>query len=178
MQMESRCPHCNADSMHGVDLNTTLLQIRSPDYSKKLIYDGLTFVFKPQNYIQSNKNNLNNFEEQRLIQLINNEDIDADTRKAQFDIHLQKIIENNVNILAQSTESITTENGDVVNNQNYIVEFYNNAPNGTIKAVQNSLKELSDDGAMPPSRVQCEGCDQEYKVNLTFDYANFFEPLS
>jgi len=178
MQMDSKCTACEAENSHGIALTNMLLTLRSPDYNKFLVQDGLTFKFKPQNYYQSNKNNMNEFEEQKIIQLINNEDIDADTRKAQFDIHLQKIIDNNINILAQSTESITTESGDVVSEQEYIIDFYKNAPNPTIRAVQSKLKEISDEGSIKPARVVCEECNHEYNVSMVFDYANFFVPLS
>jgi hypothetical protein len=178
MSVDSVCPKCKTESRHGVNLNTMLLSIRSPDYKKTAIIDGLTFGFKPQNYTQSNKNSLNNFEEQKIIQLLNNEDIQAEVRKAQFDIHLNKIIENSINILAQSTEFIITEDGTEVRDINFIKDFYTNANNQVIKKIREKLTEITDSSSLKPVRVQCESCENQYDIGITFDYANFFEPLS
>lgn len=178
MEMDSKCTKCNAESRHGLDISQVLLRVKSPNYNDTLKVDGLTIKFKPLNYIQSTKNNVASFEEQKIIQLLNNEDIDPETRKAQFDIHLQNIIKSNLTLLSASTESITTEDGTVVTNPEFIAQFYDNTNNHIIKTVQNKLKEFADIASLPPTRVKCEACDNEYNVNVTFDYANFFEPLS
>lgn len=178
MEMDSKCPKCDHESRHGLNLSRVLLGVKAPNYNQTLEVDGLKIKFKPLNYIQSNKNNITSFEEQKIIQLINNENIDADTRKAQFDIHLQNIIKSNIALLSGATESITTEDGTVVTNPEFISQFYDNTNNHIIKTVQNKLKEFADAAQLPPTRVQCEACEHEYNVNVTFDYANFFEPLS
>jgi hypothetical protein len=178
MDIDSECPKCNAENKNQMDIGGLLLAIRSPNYDDMLITDGLTFKFKPLNYLQSTKNNIAQFEEQKLIQLINDENLDADTRKAQFDIHLQKIIDSNTNILTLSTQTITTEDGTVVSNPEHIREFYTNANNGIIRAVQDKLKQYSETVQLPKPKIQCEECNHEYNVNVTFDYSNFFVPLS
>jgi len=178
MEMDSKCPKCEHESRHGLDLTQVLLKVKAPNYSNTLTVDGLTIKFKPLNYIQSTKNNISAFEEQKIIQLLNNENIDSETRKAQFDIHLQNIIKSNIKLLSGATESITTEEGQVVTNPEFIAQFYDNTNNNVIKIVQNKLKEFAETASLPPTRVQCEACEHEYNVNVTFDYANFFEPLS
>lgn len=178
MDIDSECPNCKAENRNAYNISTLLMSQRAPNYDDTLHVDGLTIRFKPLNYMQSTKNNIIQFEEQRLIQAINNEDLDIDTRKAQFDIHLSKIIEANNNIIAQSTVSITTEDGTVVTNPDHIREFYLNANNAIIRAVQEKLKHYADTVALPKPKIQCEECNTEYSVAVTFDYANFFEPLS
>ena len=178
MDMDSNCPNCQHDNRHQLDLNTILLNNRSPDYSKTIEVEGLIFKFKPLSYIQSTKNNIANFEQQKIMQLLMDDNLDAETRKAQFDIHLQKIIDSNINILTFSTESITSESGEVVTDKEFIAEFYANANNGTIKTIQESMQKILDSVKMPSPRVQCEECSTEYNLEVAFDYANFFEPLS
>jgi hypothetical protein len=178
MEMDSKCPNCETESRHGLNLSQTLLYLKSPNYSDTLSIDNLIFKFKPLNYVQSTKNNISAFEEQKIIQLLNNENIDAETRKAQFDVHLQNIIKSNVTLISSATESITTEDGTVVTNPEFIAQFYENTNNQIIKTVQEKLRQYAEQAALPPSRVQCEACEHQYNVNVTFDYANFFEPLS
>ena len=178
MDINSNCPSCGTENRHQVGLSNILMRVRSPNYSEKINVNGLTITLKPMNYLQSNQANIAQFEEQKIIQLINNDEIDADTRKAQLDIHLEKVIRSNITSLANSTESIITETGEVVTNQNYIAEFYANTNNGINKLVQSKLKEFADTAGLQPAKVQCESCESNYDVAITFDYANFFEPLS
>ena len=178
MDMESKCPNCDTENRHQFGLGQILMRVRSPNYNETIDIDGIIIKFKPVNYLQSTQNNIARFEEQKIIQLINNDDIDGDTRKAQLDIHLQKIIASNIEQLTNNTESITTENGDVVDNKAFISEFYDKSSNNVIKTVQKKLREFSDIAGLPPTRVMCEGCEKEYDLAVNFDYANFFEPLS
>ena len=178
MDMESKCPTCDTENRHQFGLGQILMRVRSPNYNETIDIDGLIIKFKPVNYLQSTQNNIARFEEQKIIQLINNDDIDGDTRKAQLDIHLQKIIASNIEQLTNNTESITTENGDVVDNKAFISEFYDKSSNNVIKTVQKKLREFADIAGLPPTRVMCEGCEKEYDLAVNFDYANFFEPLS
>ena len=178
MEMDSNCPKCEHENRHQLDLNTVLLNNRSPDYNRTIEVDGLSFKFKPLSYIQSTKNNIANFEQQKIFQLLSDDNLDAETRKAQFDIHLQNIIDSNINILTFSTESIIAESGEVVTDKDFISEYYTNANNGTIKHIQESIQKIIGSVKMPSPRVQCEECNVEYNLEVTFDYANFFEPLS
>jgi hypothetical protein len=178
MDMESKCPTCDTENRHQFGLGQILMRVRSPNYNETINIDGLIIKFKPVNYLQSTQNNIARFEEQKIIQLINNDNIDGDTRKAQLDIHLQKIIASNIEQLTNSTESITTENGDIVDNKAFIAEFYDKTSNNVIKTVQKKLREFADIAGLPPTRVMCEGCEKEYDLEVNFDYANFFEPLS
>jgi len=178
MDIDSECPHCKAENRNQYNISGLLTSLRSPNYDDTLAIEGLTIRFKPLNYMQSTKNNIMQFEEQRLLQVINDENIDSETRKAQFEVHLQKIIEANNNIIALSTVSITTEDGIVVVDPQHIMEFYENANNSVIRAVKEKLQQYADMVALPKPKISCEECNTEYSVSITFDYANFFEPLS
>lgn len=178
MDLESKCPKCGTDSRHQLSLGPVLMRMRSPNYNDSLEIDGLTFKFKPQNYLQSNKVNIVEFEEQKLMQAIADDSLDSETRKATFNIHLQNIIDASVTLLSNCTESITMEDGTVVIDRNHINEFYINSNNKVIKIVQNKLAEYGNQAKLQPAQVVCESCENQYNIAITFDYANFFDPLS
>lgn len=178
MDVNSSCSHCKHDNLHQVDLGNLITRIGTPNYNETIVIDNLTIKFKPLNYLQSNSNNIVKFEEQRIIDLLNREDMDPEARKAQFDVHIKKIVDSNTNIIAQSTESITTESGEIVTDQQFITEFYFNASNKVMKQVQIKLQDIAKTSNLPPARVMCEECEKTYDVEITFDYGNFFEPLS
>jgi len=178
MDVNSACSHCKHDNLHQVDLGNLITRIGTPNYNETIVIDNLTIKFKPLNYLQSNSNNIVKFEEQRIIDLLNRENMDPEARKAQFDVHIKKIVDSNTNIIAQSTESITTESGEIVTDQQFITEFYFNASNKVMKQVQIKLQDIAKTSNLPPARVMCEECENTYDVEITFDYGNFFEPLS
>ena len=178
MDMDTNCPACKGENRHALGLGEILLRLKSPDYSKTVMIDGLQIKLRPISYFNQNKNSMINFEQQRLIDLISNDDLPSETKTAQFDMHLKKIIDLNISTLVASTEFIMTENNDIVTDKNYITEFYNNTSNSIIKAVQTKLEEYTKDMSIPPARVQCDACEHQYNVEVSFDYANFFVPLS
>ena len=178
MDVDSKCPHCENDNRHQIPLGDILMRVRSPDYNQVCIVDGLTIRFKSINYLQSTKNNIMDFENQKIAEIVLNEELDEETKKAQFDLHVQRIVDASINVLASSTASITTENGEIVSDQNFIREFYTNTTNKTIKAVQDKLKDINSVANLPPAKVQCESCEKQYTLGVDFDYANFFGPLS
>ena len=76
MTINSQCPNCGHDHEFELDLRTVLEQLQCPDYTKTLSVTGLTIGFRPLNYRQINENNLLQFEDQKLMQLINQSDVD------------------------------------------------------------------------------------------------------
>jgi hypothetical protein len=174
MDIDSKCPHCESENRHGFDLNNYLLRIRAPDYNKTHVIDGLTFKFKPINYLQYTKNSLIEFESQKIMDMALDPDIPLESKKAQFDVQLQNIIKLTHNMISQNTESITTEDGIVVTNHEHIVEFYDNANKNIIREVQDIIIEINDSVKQQSTKVQCESCEKSYEVAVTFDYANFF----
>lgn len=178
MDIDSKCPKCGYDSRHQVPLGQMLLRVRSPNYQEIYTIDNLQIKLKPMSYVQSNSVNIASFEEQKILQLINNDDMPHEAKKAQLDVHIEKIIKSTVEQLTFNTESITIEDGSVVTNIEYIREFYSNANSKIIKGLQKKLRDFAEVAGLPPARVQCDSCDNQYDVEITFDYANFFEPLS
>jgi hypothetical protein len=178
MKIDSKCTHCSHENRHEIGLGNALHRLKSPNYNKTFTINGLTFKFKPQNYMQANKNSLISFEEQKLISVVADENLDAETRKATFQVHLQNIINGANNVIAQCTESITLEDGTIVTNVDFIKEFYDNANNVIIKQAQQYIADFADEIKLPPAQVQCESCEKQYNVGVEFDWANFFDPLS
>jgi hypothetical protein len=176
MDFSASCPHCETENEYAIDLGNTLTSIQAPDYSQSLSVDQLTINFKPQSYAELNRGNMIAFEEQQILRSINDMADDPVAAKANFDSHLQKVIQLNVDLLASSTESIVTEDGQVVREPGFILEFYNNAENKTIKAIQEQITNFSIQGGVKPVDVNCnnEECGKEFPITITFDYASFF----
>jgi hypothetical protein len=176
MDFDTTCPHCGSSNEHAIDLTRVLSNIQAPDYNTPLEVAGLKITLKPQPYFSANKTNMIAFEEQQLLRTLGDIEDDPESAKARFDQHLSKVIELNIGLLSTSTAAIITDDGTVVTDQQYISEFFNNADNRVIKAVQRRLKELSEEAGIKPVDVTClnQECQKEFPVSITFDYSSFF----
>lgn len=174
MNVDSKCVHCEHENRHGIDLNKYLLGIRSPNYNQPYVIDNLTFKFKPTNYMQFTKNSLIEFESQKIVDIALNPDLPEEVKKAQFDVQLQNVITLTHTMIAQNTESITTEDGINVTDYNYILEFYNNVNKNILRKVQEIIIDINSSVKKQSTKVMCEACEKTYEVDVTFDYSNFF----
>jgi hypothetical protein len=175
MDFNATCPHCDEISDYAIDLGLVLESVTVPDYNKTVASDGLKIKLKPQSYAAMNQVNMISFEEQQIMRTLG--DMQDDNRieaQAKFDAHLNNLIDLNISTLASSTDYIETDDGTIVNNLEYINEFYKNCDTKIIKSIQAQLEEFNEVAKLKPVTVNCHHCDQQFNVEIEFDWANFF----
>jgi hypothetical protein len=180
MDIDTICPNdaCKHENKHGMDLTAVLDGIRAPNYNAPVEIQNLKIKLKPQSYFEANKINLSSFEEQRLMQVVNNDDLPDDEKLKQYQQHMNALIDINLNIIAAGTEYIETDEGIKVSDTSFIKEFYDNADTKIIKAVRDRFDEYNKTAELPRPRVKCEACETDYPVEIRFDYASFFDNAS
>lgn len=174
MDFNSQCPHCKEMNTYEVDLGEPLSNLTSPDYSEPLDYNSLKIKLKPQQFFNVNKANMLNFEEQRMLEALNDESLSQDEKSTRIIVSMNKIIQLGISSCANSTEYIDLPDGNRVTNGEHILEFYANAENRVVKLVQDRINEFVEQAKIPPMHIKCDDCDQEYDSEIEFDYANFF----
>jgi len=174
MDIETTCPHCKAENTYGIDLHNVLANIAVPDFSKPVTIDGLTFKFKPRQYFQMNKANLVAFEEQKMINVIQNTELSESDRTSMFTQHLNSIVDLSNQLYVDSTEYILTQDNIKVDNPLFITEFYKNSGKNVTNQVKAILEEFSRTSKIKPAKVVCSECEKDFSVNLTFDHSHFF----
>lgn len=174
MSFSSQCPYCKSNNTHEIDLGKPLESIKCPDFDQTLGYQDLKIKLKPQYYLEVNKTNMVSYEEQKIIQTLNNENIDNDTRLAQVTLAMQKIIDIGINNCVNSVDYIEMPNGDRVIEKQHIKEFFQNAEKQAVTIVQERIEQIANDAKMTELQLSCESCQEHYQTELTFDYANFF----
>jgi hypothetical protein len=180
MDVDTVCPNqeCKHENRHSLDLTGVLDSIGQPNFDRTLDINNLKIKLRPASYQNSTKTNIANFEEQRILQLVQNENIPDDEKMKQFNSHLQKMVGINLDIIASATEYIETEDGTRVKDQTFIRDFYDNCDNKIIKAIRDRFDQAMKMVALPQPKVRCEECNTDYPVEIKFDYANFFESAS
>lgn len=174
LETEATCPNCNEKNTYELDLNQTLASIKCPDYSKPLTIDGLTIKFKPQRYYGANKANMMKFEEQQLLTALADQDISSEVKALAYSQHFEKLFEIGLDIVGDSIESITTPDGIVVTDVEYIKEFFQNSNRSIVNSIKKWLDEAAEVSTIKPVKVTCNNCTNEFEVQLTFDYSSFF----
>lgn len=179
MDIDSTCTNdkCKHENRHGLDLSMLLSGIKAPNYNTPIEINGLKIKLRPQSYFENNKTNMSNFEEQRVMQVINDDSITDDVKVIKFKEHMNKLIDININIITAGTEYIEVD-GEQVDNPEFIKEFYSSADGKVVRTVRDQFDEYAKQAQLPTHKVFCEECSNEYSVEVTFNYVNFFAAAS
>jgi len=175
MDFDSNCPACSAENSFGVDLRTFL--DRTVDvtvYDTPRSFNGLTFEFRPQDYSTINKLSMETFNTQRLIQIAENEDLEDDDKLARTNVIFKKMTDFTVGVITNGIISITTAEGQKVDNPQYIDEFMRNCDRKTFDFIQKSIEEIGKILSSNDVDAKCSDCGHQYNIPFTFDNANFF----
>lgn len=174
MDFDSKCPHCNHENRHAKDLRDSLAAVQCPDYDTPVTVDDLSIKLRPTRYAESNRSKQINFEEQKMLQALENSSLDETVKAVEISNAMGKLINIGLEVLTAATESITINRDTVVTNSAHIKEFYENTETTIVKAVQERQAVLNRAAGLEPARVACEECTKTYQVPIEFDYANFF----
>ena len=174
MEINSKCPHCENQTSHTVDLNIVLDRVRFPDYSKTMVCEGITIKLKPQSYEVANKANMAAFEEQKMLQNLITDNLEDQEKINEFNLRMNNLNDLNNDLLVGSTEYIETSDGIKVVNVAHIREFFENAQGKIVKQIKTTLESLRKQGELPALTVACDSCAKGYELKVEFDYARFF----
>lgn len=175
MDISTTCPHCQSQADYSFNLVEILDRVHCPDYSKPVVFDGLQIKLRPQTYRTLTQTSIKDYEEQRIMMALNNETMDEVARDLQLKESIRRVLELNDAMLLASTESITDEDGVVVQDKEFISEYYKNAPATAIKSIRERLDQIAKEAALPESTIECDECKQQYQLPLVFDYSSFFD---
>jgi hypothetical protein len=177
MEIGTKCPKCEHEAEYGLDLRVIMERIKAPDYSKSLLSGDLELFFKPMSYKQMNDNNLIQFEEQKIIEAMENQDTDSDTKMKQMGEVLKKITGITIKALAQNIASIKTPQANVTD-PNHIIEWLANCDRSLFAKVRDHIINTKRAGELPPLTINCQQCQHEFEQVFTLDMSSFFEAAS
>jgi hypothetical protein len=173
MDITTECPACGHQGEYTADLRVSLEQIRSGDYAQGQNWGEMQFSFKPMSYRQQNQLNLAQFEQQKLIQNIQNSDLPEEEKIERLGQCLQSVTELTIESLANCTQSIRTASA-LVTEREHIVELYHNCDRKLFTDIRDFVINLREPSEMPLLNVECENCSHAYKQALIMDQSNFF----
>ena len=177
MEIECQCPHCKHQDTFGTDLRTVLDAMRAPDYQAHINFRDIEIYFRPMTYRNLNDNNKKQFDEQRMLQGLDNIDTSDEEKINRLTQALKKITEITVEALGQSVAAIKTPN-TLVNEQDFIQDFLKNCDRKLFTQIRDYIVSNKSMSEIQPMTIKCPECTKEYQQSLTLDMANFFAPAS
>lgn len=176
MEFITACPHCGKKNEHAADLGIISSRITCPDYDETLKIEGLEIFLKPQNYRQFNKASIDNFDQQRIINVVNDDTLNEEERTTKFNVMFKRLLDLTVEQVTKSVAAIKTDDGTAVEDPTHITEFFSNCNRTVWDAVKARLESIASASPLKNIDVVCEHdeCAKPYTTPLIFEQSNFF----
>jgi hypothetical protein len=174
MDITIGCPKCQTKNDFGIDLTHLMDETKNWKFDDLLEVGDLKITFQPLNYKEINAESLRNFEESKIMKIVNNENIDDEKKRELFQDAFLRLTALTVGLIGKTICKIEMSNGVVVEDSNHIAEFVANVDRKTFKAVQNHLDQQRDKNSFKQFEGKCSNCETELSTPILFDNANFF----
>jgi hypothetical protein len=177
MEFSTKCPKCQNECEHVIDLRSVLDKMRTPDYNKSLKSGDLEIFFRPMTYKNVNDNNAMQFENQKLLQMLPDADVAENEKISALGAAFKRITEVTIHALAQSIAAVKTPQA-LVSESEYIEELLKNCDRELFNRIRDHIVNLKSQTEMAPMQLTCPECKNQYEQAITLDMSSFFEPAS
>ena len=167
------CPSCRESNEYTISIHEIQGQADRINWDEAVTYGDLRIYLKPQTYFEMNRASIENFEEQRLIQLANNSDLPEDEKIKQFYEIFRKLTSATIKTLSANIDRIET-NDQVVSNPAFIQEFIENAERSVFDTIRKQVTDIRQRVQTKPLHIQCDNCQHEYDTPFQLEQSNFF----
>lgn len=175
MEYTSTCPSCENTDTYEIDLRQFLdMPIDIEGYNTPFEYKGMQIYLQPVDYQTLNLQNLETFEQQRLVVMIDDSNLDPEQKQERFYEIFRKMTQYTVANTAGAIAKIVTPDGNTVSDRRHIDEFVQQAEAQLFKSLRDHVALVNK--GIPEKKVntQCPECSNQYETPFTFDQANFF----
>lgn len=177
LDISTRCPKCTTEADYGLDLRGVLDQIKAPDYDNRLELGDLEVYLHPMNYKQMTDNSLSQFEDQKILQMMQDSEVSEKDKLNQISEVLKKITTVTTRALSQNIAMVKTPNSQVTDS-NHITEWLANCDRNRFNKIRDFIIDTKNRSELQPLHIKCGNCQHEYDQAYTLDMTNFFEAAS
>jgi hypothetical protein len=177
MEISTSCPTCNHVHQVSIDLRIVLDQQQMPNYEQPLVAGDLTIHCSPMTYRQINEVGKVQYEDQKIINMINQVDLSEEEKMAKLGEAFKRITALTIRSIASSIGAIRTADA-MVTDQEQIHEFLVNSPKIVFDSIKDHIVKLRTASEIKPIKMTCEECSHAYEQTFTLDVTNFFVTAS
>lgn len=175
MDFVSICPHCKHKNEHTLNLQLLLDKFTDlPSWNKTIQVNDLLISLKPESYKTFNNKSIKTFEEQRVLQMINQDGLTEVEKLDKFKELFKNLLKLTVEQVAGNINYIKLDANTVVDNEVFINDYFQNCDRLVWNTVNDAITEIKSKTPTNNMDLTCEECKKEYKTPLTFEMSNFF----
>ena len=176
MEYTSTCPKCENSDNYEIDLRQFLdMPVDLQGYENAFDYKGITVSLRPLDYNSVNQQNLEQFEQQRLMTMVNDTTIDEATKQKRFQEIFNILTTYTIQNVVGSIEKLTTPEGITVIDPMHLKDFVENSERIFFQTLKDKLLNIKNKFPEKTVSTVCDTCSNEYTIPFTFDQSNFFE---
>lgn len=175
MEYTSTCPSCENVDNYEIDLRQFMdMKVNMDLYNNPFEYKGMQVYLQPINYYTLNHQNLEQFEQQRLVMMVNDSSLDAAEKQKRFADIFRTMTDYTVASIAGSIRQIVAPDGAVVENPDHINDFVKNSERLFYDTIRKHIESINK--GIPEKKVTttCDECKHQYETPFTFDQSHFF----
>lgn len=177
----------NHPTMEGsMDYNVNLREIlesiqhRTAWEDRFEINPELVVYLKPISYRQQSVTQIGEFETERMMMIIKDENLDEETKLAAFKGAFEKLASKTLDMIISTVYKVESSAGSTEDPE-FIREFVRNCDAEIFEAIKNRLAELANNNTLPPLKIAStaemreKGAPEFIEVPFSFDASNFFD---
>ena len=179
MTLSIKTPVTGEEKDMSVNLRDILDNFANIEFEDVVQSGEMTVYLRPLTYQEFTKSALKTFEQQRIFNIVNDEQISDEDKLQAFTNSFAKLTDLTVDMMANHISAI--EIGDTrVDNKQHIDEFMKNADKSFYSVIQEHLESQKVKFTIQPLKAQAtleeieQGVPETYEVPVTFDQSNFF----
>ena len=179
MDIGAKVPNVGTEKTFSADLNDILADFAMADFDSTFETNDLKINIRPLTYEEFTKSSIKTFEEQRIFNLLNNNEVSEEDKLARFNESFKKLTDLTVETLTKGIISIEVDD-QRVDNPLHIKEFVENSEKQFFNDVLAHITIQREKFQVKPFVVQsdeediAEGAPETYEIPITFDNSNFF----
>lgn len=177
LDISVQCPACTEAADWTVDLRRIMEGITAPDYKSAFQIGDLEIYLHPMTYRDINANNLEQFQDQKTLQALEDPETSDEQRGRLLSEMLTKITAITTKALAQNIAMVKTP-AAMVTEQAHIEEWLANCDRGTFTAIKDQIIAVKSLSEIKPLHIKCASCSHEYDQAFTLDMTTFFADAS
>ena len=173
-------PGLNEERTYETDLRLVMDRLLNATFDPVCVVDeSLELRIRPLSYAEFTKNSIRSTEEQRIIQIVNDENLDNDDKLSRFAESFRKLTDITIGMVSKGIDTVITPDG-TVSNPEHIQEFIDNADKEVLKKVIEHLDTQKKKFNIEPFKVYSlpeeieAGAPEVFEVPITLDSSNFF----
>jgi hypothetical protein len=179
LSMEFTIPGTTEERAFETNLVELLDELVQGEYETSYTHNEFTIETAPMTYKQFTDVALKTFEEQRIIRIVDDNDMSESEKIQKFNETFKRLTDININNVYNSVKSIKIGDQTVTDKQ-HLDEFLQNAPVDVYKSILDHIDAQRTKFTVKPRKIitseedRAAGAPDTIEVPINFDASNFF----